>query len=157
VCENCGHRIFPRKRLEKEKCRICGEPIKPTYVCRNCKNKLSFEEFTTSKKCPKCGKPIPKEKVESKNFEKATMKGDELTVELAGGESAKLESVNEVSLNIFGKEFGRIENPDYAEFSTIEDFEETEEGVDLHFQPEEKNELLEKIKELQDLKSSSSK
>ena len=152
-CKNCGSQMQPEKRLEDDKCRICGETLEPRYICENCGHLMFPGRDSKSFRCPECGEPVSEETVESASYERITMEGGELTVEVEGGQTTTFEAVEEVSLNFLGFEFGRIRNPDYAEFSTIRDYERTEDGVDLHFQPEEKEELLKSIQKLRNLKS----
>lgn len=145
VCDECGFKIHPRKRYETEKCRICGETVEPEYICRICGETLSMEELSKYSVCPNCEEPIPEERVETGHYKGVTMEDGKLTIEIEGWEFTSLEDIHEVSLNIFGVEIGRIENPDFAEFSSIENYEKTDDGVDLHFGPEENEELLKKI------------
>lgn len=67
-----------------------------------------------------------------------------------------MEDVEEVRLNVLGDEIALIKNPDFAEFSTVENYEREDDAVDLYFEAEERQELLEKIEELRKMKSSSS-
>lgn len=83
------------------------------------------------------------------------MEGGTLTIDVEEGGITSLEDVDEVRLNVLGDEIALIKNPDFAEFSTIEDYEREEDTVDLYFEAEERQELLEKIEELREMKSTS--
>jgi len=155
LCEECGQELNPEKKFKEDKCRTCGKPVEPKYICPNCGHLWCPKGRSLRGRCPNCGSQISDEEVESKSYEKVTMKDGEMTLNVKGGGKTQLEAVEKISLNIWGEKIARIENPDYAEFSIIEDFEETEDGVDLHFQPQEMDKLLEKIKQLKELKSSS--
>ncbi len=129
MCDNCGHTIFPNEKLEQEKCRICGSPIEPEDLARG----------------PKPG-----------NFQNIKMEDGTLTIDIEEGGVTSLEDVEEVRLNVLGDEIALIKNPDFAEFSTVENYEREDDAVDLYFEAEERQELLEKIEELRKMKSSSS-
>ena len=156
VCENCGSQIQPRKRFKDEKCRICDAPVKPQYTCGKCGHKLSYSEILKHDNCPTCDEPIPKERLKLGPSNEATLKNGKLTVDISGGEFTSLEDINEVSVNILGVEIGRIENPDFAEFKSISDYEETENGVDLHFGSDEEEEFLEKLEKIKQSKKKES-
>ncbi len=148
ICENCGSQVHPKKRFKEEKCRFCGSPIKPVYTCNKCGKTLTYEEILKYDNCPSCDEPIPKEKLKLGRSNKAMLENGKLTIDIAGGEFTSLGDIEQVSLNILGVEIGRIDNPDFAEFKSIDDYEETEDGVNLHFGSEEEEEFLEKIEKL---------
>ncbi len=163
ICENCGYERYPQERLEDEACSICGKPMKPKYVCRHCNYRIEIDESMEDYDCPNCGRPIPVGRSKSprevkeakrKSFGKVTMKGDEITIEMEDNEIKSLKGVEEVTLNTSEEEVARVENPDFAEFTTVEKFEEDENGVQLYlktsmsFESQEREEILKKIKEI---------
>lgn len=151
--------------MEGDECRTCGGTVRPRYICGYCNHGISSDEISEDYTCPYCDRPIPKEVVDSGYFDKAsesaegsfdkvTIKGDEMTIQMEDNEIVSLEGVEEVSLNTSDENIARVVNPDFAEFSTVEKYERSGDDVELYFQgrmrfrAEEKKEILDKIKEV---------
>ncbi len=125
-CENCDAQMQPNKRLKGDRCSICGNELKPKYVCDSCGHVMVPKKGSKSFRCPECGETISAEEVEPSSYDRVTMDGEKLTVEVEEGETTTLDDIEEISLNFLGFELGRVRNPDHAEFSTVEDYERTE-------------------------------
>ncbi len=148
ICEGCGSKFRPQKRYKEEQCRICDEDLKIEYVCPNCDRLLEGKEVKNHVECPVCDRPIPKDKVDVEKSGKVVLRNGKLTVDIDGKDFVSLEDIDEISLNILGVEIGMVKNPDFAEFNSIEDFEKTEEGVDLSLNAEGEQDLMEKLEGL---------
>lgn len=164
ICEDCGKRTYPEKRLEDDECPLCEGHIEPKYVCKQCKHRIGPDDIKNYE-CPNCGAPIPKDEVakassdkvvapEKGTFDNVTMKGDEINIELEDNEIVSMEGVEEVNLNFSDEDIGNIVNPDSAEFHTVKECEKDGESATLyfkgmmHFESKEKEEILKKIKEM---------
>lgn len=138
--------MYPEEKLEVEKCKICGEPVKPAETSTYTSAESVLDKF---KEELEKDKEKMEEKLESGSSKLAKMEDGELTLEIEDGEVAEsIEEVDEISLKVFGREIGRIKNPDYAEFPNIQNVEKAEDGVELHFQSPQEKEVIDKIESL---------
>ena len=164
ICEDCGKRTYPEKRLEDDECPICEGKVEPKYICKQCRHRIGPDDIKNYE-CPNCGTPIPKGEVakasskdvilpEKDTFDSVTMKGDEITIEMEDNEITNLKGVEEVTLNTSEEKVASVENPDFAEFTTVKKFERDGDDVNLYlkthmsFENKEKEEIIKKIKEM---------
>ncbi len=121
-CENCGHEMFPEEEINE--CRICGAPVteKEHEV-----EKSEFVQFIKRKSAE-----IRDGQEEKSVF--GLLKDDKLIVksgEKDGGVIEEFDNVERVHVYA-GESLGvAIENPDYADFPSLEDAEKKGSRVDI--------------------------
>lgn len=129
----------PSKRLDEEKCWICGQPLEPHYICI-CGEKIPYEDLLRKSHCPNCHNELPSVDLARNERGSATMSNDKLKVSVKEETSINvIKNVENVNLEVNGDSLAQVEDPSFAEFSSVTDYEKEEKTVSLDFGMEQES------------------
>ncbi len=141
VCQSCDAVRKPSKRLDEEKCWICGQPLEPHYICL-CGEKIPYEDLLRNSHCPNCHKELPSVDLARNERGSATMTNDKLAISVKEETSINvIKNIENVNLEVNGDSLAQVEDPSFAEFSSVTGYEKEEKTVSLDFGMEQESEF----------------
>lgn len=141
VCQSCDAVRNPSKRLDEEKCWICGQPLEPHYICI-CGEKIPYEDLLRNSRCPNCHNELPTVQLARNERGSATMSNDKLAISVKEETSVNvIKNIENVNLEVNGDSLAQVEDPSFAEFSSVTDYEQNDKTVNLDFGMEQESDF----------------